>query len=214
MKQHMIKILIADDHNLMREGLVQILKEEFKTAEIGEAINVKELLKKATASPWDIIICDLSMPGRGGLEALKQLKENCPEIPVLILTMCAEDEYAIRVLKAGAHGFLSKENSSGELVKAIHHIMNGKKYISAAIGEKLAENIDPDFICPLHELLSDREFDVLKMIDSGKTISQIAEILSVSPTTVSTYRTRLLAKMHMKTNAELIHYVTSNNLSY
>jgi len=208
----MIKILIADDHAMVREGLIQILHEEFPDAEIGEASNGNELVKKAKAASWDIIICDLSMPGRGGLEALRELKEVCPKIPVLVLSMYAEEQYALRVLKAGARGYLTKESASDELVKAIHLIMNGKKYISEAVAEKLAEQIDMGFSSLPHESLSDREFDVLKMIAAGKTISQIADILSVSPNTVSTYRARLLSKMNIKTNAELIHYVIANNL--
>jgi two-component system invasion response regulator UvrY len=208
----MIRILIADDHIVVRKGLKQILREEFSDAQIEEASNGMELLKKINDEKWDIIISDLSMPGRSGLEVLKQVKQDQPKLPVLILSMHPEDQYAIRVLKAGASGYLTKESAPDELVKAVRHILNGRKYITESIAEKLASGINIENSESLHTTLSDREFSVLKLIASGKTVSEVAEILSLSVPTISTYRARILEKMNMKTNAELTHYAIENKL--
>ncbi|CAN5432423.1 response regulator transcription factor [soil metagenome] len=209
----MIRILIADDHSIVRRGLKEILLEEYPEAHIIGVSDGIELLREARASSWNIIISDLSMPGRNGLEVLKQLKEEFPKLPVLILSMHPEDQYAVRALRAGAAGYLTKESASEELVNAVRKILSGKRYISADVAEKLAEFLEHDSARSLHEILSDREFDVLKMIASGQTVSEIAELLSLSVTTVSTYRARILFKTKMKTNAELTHYVIENKLS-
>jgi two-component system invasion response regulator UvrY len=207
-----MKILIADDHAIVRKGLKQILLEEFPSAEIHDAEDGHQLLKEIRKQKFDVVISDLSMPGLNGLDALKQLKEEFPKQPVLILSMHPEDQYAIRVLRAGAAGYLNKETAGDELVKAVRQITNGKRYISAAVAEKLAENLDIDSSKALHELLSDREHEVLKQIASGKTVSEIAVGLNLSVATISTYRARVLEKMHMKNNSELTRYALDNNL--
>ena len=208
----MIRILIADDHGIVRRGLKEILLEEFPDAHIEGVSDGIQLLREVKESSWSIIISDLSMPGRNGLEILKQLKDLFPKLPVLILSMHPEDQYAIRALRAGAAGYLTKESASDELVNAVRKILSGKKYITAEVAERLAENLDHDSSKALHEILSDREFDVFRMIASGKTVSEIADRLSLSVTTVSTYRARILFKTRMKTNAELTHYAIENRL--
>lgn len=208
----MVRIIIADDHTVVRKGLKQILLEEFPSAHIEEVSDAEELLKKVMKSEWDVVISDLSMPGRSGLESLQQIKQHYPRLPVLILSVHSEEHYAIRVLKAGASGYLSKDTAPDELVKAVNRVLLGKKYITASIAEKLASTLDQDSEKPSHEHLSDREFEVLKLIASGKSVSDIAAMLSLSVTTVSTYRARILTKMNMKTNADLTLYAIENKL--
>lgn len=208
----MIRILIADDHTVVRKGLKQILLEEFPSAFIEEVADAEELIKKVMKGEWDVIISDLSMPGRSGMESLQQIKQYYPKLPVLILSVHSEEHYAIRVLKAGAAGYLNKDMAPDELVKAVHRVLMGKKYITPTIAEKLASSLDHDSDKPSHEHLSDREFEVLKLIASGKSVSDIAASLSLSVTTVSTYRARILAKMSMKTNADLTLYAIENKL--
>ena len=208
----MVRIIIADDHTVVRKGLKQILLEEFPSAFIEEVSDAEELLKKVMKSEWDVVISDLSMPGRSGLESLQQIKQHYPRLPVLILSVHSEEHYAIRVLKAGAAGYLSKDTASDELVKAVNRVLLGKKYITASIAEKLASTLDQDNEKSSHEHLSDREFEVLKLIASGKSVSDIAAMLSLSVTTVSTYRARILTKMNMKTNADLTLYAIQNKL--
>jgi len=208
----MIKILIADDHAIVRNGIKQFILREIPDAKISEVDNGNELVLQARKGEYDIVISDVSMPGRSGLEALKQLKEEFPKLPVLILSMHSEEQYALRVLKAGASGYISKDCSPDEMVKAIRQILSGRKYITPGMAEMLAQNIGMDSSGALHEKLSDREFDVLKKIGAGKTVSEIAQILSLSVNTVSTYRVRILEKMNLHTNAELIHYVIENKL--
>ena len=208
----MVRIIIADDHTVVRKGLKQILLEEFPSALIEEVSDAEELLKKVMKSEWDVVISDLSMPGRSGLESLQQIKQYYPKLPVLILSVHSEEHYAIRVLKAGASGYLSKDTASDELVKAVNRVLLGKKYITASIAEKLASTLDQDNDKASHEHLSDREFEVLKLIASGKSVSDIAAMLSLSVTTVSTYRARILTKMNMKTNADLTLYAIQNKL--
>jgi DNA-binding NarL/FixJ family response regulator len=169
-------------------------------------------LKKIMKEEWDVVISDLSMPGRSGLEAIQQIKLLNPKLPVLILSMYAEEHYAIRVLKAGASGYLNKESAPDELIKAIHRVLLGKKYITPSIAEQLASSLDKDNDKPLHEYLSDREFEVLKLLASGKAVSDIADQMSLSVTTVSTYRARIMAKMSLKTNADLTLYAIENKL--
>ena len=207
-----MKILIADDHTIVRKGIKQILMEEFIEAEIEEVADGNEMLHKIRSEKFDIVISDITMPGRSGLESLKQVKEEFPKLPVLILSMHSEDQYAIRVLKAGASGYLTKDSAPEELVKAVKQILSTGRYISPVVAEKLAENINQNSSEELHESLSDREFEVLKMIGSGKTVSEIAQILSLSVNTISTYRVRILEKTKLHSNSEVMHYVLENKL--
>jgi DNA-binding NarL/FixJ family response regulator len=207
-----IKILIADDHTVVRKGLIQILQDAYPDASFTEVSNGNELLQTARSGHWDIIITDLSMPGRNGLDTLKQLKIDKPDTPVLVLSIHSEDLYAVRVLKSGAAGYLTKESAPDELVKAIQQILQGNKYINPTVAEKLLHSINKGHNGMPHEVLSDREFDVLRLIASGKTVTEIAEILNLSVNTISTYRMRILDKMGMRSSAELTHYAISNHL--
>jgi len=208
----MIKILIADDHPIVRKGLKQILSEEIDIGEVGEAQNSQEVLDLVQKQDWDIVVVDITMLGRGGIDVLKELKQLRPKLPVLILSMHPEDQYAVRSLKAGAAGYLTKGSAQEELIKAIRKILQGGKYVSSTLAEKLAFDLEREPEKPLHETLSDREYQVMLMIASGKTISQIAEEMLLSVKTISTYRTRLLEKMKMATNAEITHYAIKNKL--
>lgn len=208
----MIKILIADDHTVVRKGLRQILLEGFPGAHIEEVGDAEDMIKKVINEEWDVVISDLSMPGRSGLEALQQIKHINARLPVLILSIHPEEQYALRVLKAGAAGYLSKDMAPDELVNAVQRVMLGKKYITASIAEKLAAVFDQDSGKSPHEYLSDREFSVLKLLATGKSVSEIAESLFLSVTTVSTYRARIMAKMNMKNNADLTLYAIENKL--
>lgn len=208
----MIRILIADDHIVVRKGLRQILAEEFTDAHIEDVPDAEELIKKVIKEKWDVVISDLTMPGKSGLDALQYIKQNLPSLPVLILSIHPEEQYAIRVLKAGASGYLSKDTAPDELVNAVKRVLQGKKYITLSIAEKIADTFDQGSDKKLHEILSDREFNVFKMIAAGKAVSEIADTLSLSVTTVSTYRARIMTKMNMKTNANLTLYAIENNL--
>lgn len=208
----MFRVLIADDHTVVRRGLKQILLEGFPAAKVEEVADAEELIKKIMQSDWDLVISDLSMPGRSGLEALQQIKQLHPKLPVLILSIHPEEQYALRVLRAGASGYLSKDMAPDELVVAVQKVMLGKKYITDTIAEKLASVLDQDASKAPHENLSDREFTVLKLLASGKSVSEIAESMFLSVTTVSTYRTRLMTKMNMKNNADLTLYAIENKL--
>jgi two-component system, NarL family, invasion response regulator UvrY len=208
----MLRILIADDHTVVRRGLRQILLDEFPGAEIEEVADGGELIKKVMSAKWDVVVSDLSMPGRSGLEALQQIKISHPDLPVLILSIHPEEQYAIRALKSGAAGYLSKDTAPDELVKAVKKVLLGKKYISQAIAEKLANSFSPDNILQLHETLSDREFDVMRFLANGKSVSEIAEMLSLSVPTVSTYRARVMTKMNLKSNSDLTRYAIENKL--
>ena len=208
----MIRILIADDHAVVRKGLKQILLDDFPSCEIEEVSNTEELILKVMKSNFDVVISDLSMPGRSGMEALQYIKQHYPKLPVLILSMHAEEHYALRVLKAGASGYLGKDSASTELVKAVNRVLLGKKYITSTIAEKLASSLDRDSDKLPHEYLSDREFEVLKMLANGKSVSDIAELLTLSITTVSTYRARIMTKMNLKTNADLTLYAVQHKL--
>ena len=208
----MLRILIADDHTVVRKGLRQILLDEFPGAEIGEVADGGELIKKVMSAKWDVVFSDLSMPGRSGLDALQQIKLTHPDLPVLILSIHPEEQYALRALKSGASGYLSKDTAPDELVKAVQKVLLGKKYISQAIAEKLANTFSSDASMQPHENLSDREFDVMKFLANGKSVSEIADTLSLSVTTVSTYRARIMAKMNLKSNSDLTKYAIENNL--
>lgn len=208
----MLKILIADDHIIVRRGLKQILLEEYPSAQIEEAGDAEELLKKVFRSAHDIVISDLSMPGRSGLDSLVQIRQSYPKLPVLILSVHSEEHYALRVLKSGGSGYLNKDSAPEELVKAVRQLLLGKKYITASIAEKLAENFDRNSDKLPHEILSDREFEVFKLIAAGKAITDIATMLSLSVTTISTYRARIMEKMNMHTNADLTLYAVENKI--
>jgi DNA-binding NarL/FixJ family response regulator len=208
----MLRILIADDHAIVRKGLIQLILEEYPSATIGEVEDAEQLIHKAINEEWDVVICDLSMPGRSGLDALHQIKQFSPRLPVLIMSMHPEDQYALRVLKAGASGYLGKDTIHDDLIRAIQTVRLGKKFITPSIAEKLAEAFNADAEQMLHESLSDREFDVLKLLASGKSVSEIAEQLSLSVTTVSTYRSRIMKKMNMHSNADLTRYALEKGL--
>jgi two-component system invasion response regulator UvrY len=208
----MIRVLIADDHPIVRQGLRQILSEIPDMVVAGEAVNGQETLDQVRAGGWDVLVLDITMPDRSGLDILKELKHQQPDLPVLVLSIHAEKQFAVRLLKAGASGYLTKENAPDELVKAIRKVVDGGKYISQNLAESLAFSLDVTSDRPRHETLSDREFQVMQLMASGKTLTEIAEELSLSPKTVSTYRTRLLEKMNLKTNAEIVRYAIENGL--
>ncbi len=208
----MIRILIADDHAIVRRGLKQIIMEEYPFSKVGEAHDAEALVAEVSHGDWDVVICDMNMPGRSGLDALSQIRHMNPKLPVLILSMYPEDQYGLRVLKAGASGYLAKETVHEELIKAIKTVLSGRKYITPGVAEKLAESFNPDSEKKPHELLSDREFDVFKLLAVGRTVTEIAEQLSLSATTISTYRSRVMEKMNMKSNAELARYALENKI--
>jgi two-component system, NarL family, invasion response regulator UvrY len=208
----MKKILIVDDHGVVRDGVKRILDHRSGTIDFGEASTPQEALRMARDREWDAVVLDLSLGGRNGLEVLEGLKSIRPRLPVLILSMHSEEQYARRAFKAGAAGYLTKDSPRTELVKAVDKIIKGGKYVSPALAEKLVIDLERGTDRPPHEMLSNREFEVLALIASGKTVSQIAVFLSLSDKTISTYRARLLAKMGMKTNAELTHYAIQNKL--
>jgi two-component system, NarL family, invasion response regulator UvrY len=201
-----MRILIADDHAVVRQGMKQILAGAFKRSVFGEAANSQEALDRVWKEQWDIVVLDLTMPGRSGLEVLKEIKRARPKLPVLILSMHPEDQFAVRLLKAGASGYLTKESAPEELVGAVNKAVAGGRYVSSALAEKLALLIVRDVDSAPHENLSDREFLILRQIASGKTVGSIARDLSLSVKTVSTYRSRLLEKMAMSNNSELVQY--------
>ena len=207
-----MKVLVADDHAIVRKGLKQILLDEYPFGQIEECSNAEELLQKANDGDWDVIISDISMPGRSGLEALHQICLSHPRLPVLILSMHPEEQYAIRALKAGASGYCSKDQAHEELVNAVRRVLTGKKYITPSLAETLATQLEEENQPEPFNRLSDREFDVFKLIAGGKSVSEIAESLSLSATTISTYRARILGKMSFKTNADLIRYALEKKL--
>jgi len=213
----MTRILITDDHALIRRGLRQILVEGsdkigFGRLVVEEAANAEEALQKIWKDNWDAVVMDISMPGRSGLDVLRDIRLARPQLPVLILSMHSEEQFAVRVLKAGAAGYITKESAPQELVQAIKKVMSGGKYVSPSLAERLAYDLSQPTDKPPNETLSDREFQVMCLIASGKTVSQIAEKLGLSVKTISTYRARVLEKMGMKTNAELTHFAIKNRL--
>jgi two-component system invasion response regulator UvrY len=206
----MLRILIADDHPIVRRGLKQILHDEPDISIVGEAKSSDEVFELIRAQNWDAVILDITMPGRGGLDTLEELKRQHPDLPVLILSMHPEDQYAARAFKAGAAGYMTKESAPDELVKAIRKITRGGRYVSEAFAEKLVATMGAE--PPSHDNLSAREYQVMLMIASGKTLSQIAVEMALSIKTISTYRTRILEKMRMTSNAEITHYAVKNGL--
>lgn len=208
----MIKIIIVDDHAVVRKGLKQIIEEAPDLYVCDEASSGNELLEKVREKVYDVVLLDISMPGKDGLDTLKDLKVEKPELPVLIFTVYPEEQYALRVLKAGAAGYINKECNPEELIEAIRKVSIGRKYISPDLAEILASNLDSGNQTMLHESLSDREFQVMCLIASGKTIKEIGKELNLSINTISTYRIRILEKMSMKSNAELTFYAVKNHL--
>jgi len=207
-----LRILIVDDHPIVRQGLKQTLADAADVGEIGEAADGQQALDLVRQRGWDAVVLDIGLPGRGGIEILKDIKLEQPGLPVLILSMHPEDQYAIRALRAGAGGYLTKEAATERLVEAIRKITTGGRFISADLAERLAMELTLDATRPRHASLSDREFEVLRLIASGLSVGDIAERLSLSVKTVSTYRARILEKMRMKNNAELMQYVLTNRL--
>jgi len=208
----MVKILIIDDHEIVRDGLKNILNEQPDSNTFGEAGTAVEALRLVAEQDWDVVVLDISLGGRSGLEVLKDLKQIHPRLPVLILSMHSEEQYARRAFKAGAAGYITKDSPRAELVKAISKVAEGGRYVSHALAEELVIDLERGSDRPPHETLSDREFEVMRLIASGKTVGEIAELLSLSDKTISTYRARILEKMRMKTNAELTHYGIQNKL--
>lgn len=208
----MIRILIADDHAITRRGLEEILTRELEGATCGEAANAEQVLAEVQSKNWDLVILDVSMPGRSGLDILRDLKMLRPKLPLLFLSMHPEDQLGKVALKAGASGYVTKESAPKDLIQAVRKVLGGGVYVSQGMAERLAMDLYQDGARPLHEALSGREFEVLRLIGSGKTVSQIAEMLHLSVRTVSTYRARTLEKMSMKTTAELINYAVRTGL--
>lgn len=208
----MIKILIADDHAIVRKGLKQILSETSDMVVAAEAADGRQCLELVWKNDLDLVLLDIAMPGRGGMDILKQLKHEKPKLPILMLSMYSEEQYAVRALKAGASGYLTKESAPEELIAAIQKVSQGGKYVSSSLAEKLAVYLETDTEKPVHETLSDREYQVMLMIASGKTVKQIADELSLSVKTISTYRARTLIKTGMKNNAEITYYAMKNAL--
>jgi DNA-binding NarL/FixJ family response regulator len=208
----MIRILIADDHAIVRRGLRQILEESLEMKVVAEAANGADALHWIRANDCDVALLDISMPGRSGIEVLKQLREEKPKLPVLILSIYPEDQYAVRLIKAGAAGYLTKESAPTEVVEAVRRVASGKKYISLTVAEMLADEIGaPDEKLP-HQTLSDREYQVFLLFASAKTATEIAVVLALSVKTVSTHRHRILEKMRLRNNAELMHYAIEKHL--
>lgn len=206
------KILIADDHSAIRIGVRQICKSEYQEVVVGEATNYAEVFQKLASDDWDILILDIDLPGRSGLDILQQIRGDKLKIPVLIFSFHGEEQIALRALKLGASGYLSKDAADMELVKAINQIISGRKYVSQTLSEQLIYLLDSDTDKEPHELLSEREYQTMLLIASGKTVTEIAEVLSLSKATISTYRARILEKMKMKTNASLTNYAITQKL--
>ena len=208
-----MRILIADDHAVVRRGLKQILADEFPKAVFGEAANGSEVLELIGKGKWTLLLMDVTMPGRNGPEILKEVKRLRPRLPVLVLSVHSEDQFAVRMLKAGAAGYLTKETAPEELANAVRKVFAGSRYVSASLAEKLVAGLTTEAENSPHQALSDREFHVMRLIGSGMTVKQIAAELSLSVKTVSTYRVRILQKMGMKNSAELTRYVVENRLA-
>ncbi len=208
----MIRVIVADDHAVVRRGLKQILAAEPDMTVIAEARDGHEAIEMVRTNPCDLVVLDVTMPGINGLEVLKTLQRECPKLPVLVLSVHPEDQLAVRVLRAGAAGYMTKETAPEELVKAVRRVVTGGRYVSGALAEQMALDLQRRSAGPTHEALSDREYQVMCLIASGKTVSEIAEELALSVKTISTYRARLLEKMSLRNNAELTHYAIRNHL--
>ena len=211
-KSGAIRVLIADDHPIVRRGLREMLEEEPDIAVEGEAATAAEVQEQVNRRAWDVLVLDLHLPDRSGLEVLHDLKILRPEMPILFLTVASEEQFAIRALRAGAAGYLTKETAPEELVAAVRKVVHGGRYVSAAVAERIALHLDQGTKSPSHESLSDREFEVFRMLAAGRTATQVAEALHLSVKTISTYRARILEKMGLSTNAELTVYAVRNGL--
>lgn len=207
-----MNVLIADDHAIVRKGLIQLLREEFPDVQVTEASTGEEVFDKCKSKVWDFMLLDISMPGRNGVDILKHLRAAGIKAPILMLSMHPEDQYALRVLKAGASGFLNKDSATAELVTAVHRVLSGRKYITSSLAEKLAEGMGDLSDRPAHENLSDREMQVLQGLAAGKTVSEIAGDISLSVNTISTYRSRILEKLLLENNADIMRYAIDNHL--
>ncbi len=208
----MMRVLIVDDHAILRRGLKALLADEFHGAAFGEASDVRQALEQLQKKEWDVALLDITLPGKNGLDLLKELKVARPKLPVLVLSAHPEDQFAIRALKAGAEGYMTKESAPEELAKAIRKILAGGRYVSPALAEKLALTVGQDSTRAPHETLSDREYEVMCRIASGKTVTEIAGELSLSAKTISTYRARVLEKLGVKNSAEIVRYAIRNGL--
>jgi DNA-binding NarL/FixJ family response regulator len=208
----MIQVLIVDDHAILRRGLRALLSDEFTDAKFGEASNAEQALEQLGKKKWDVALLDITMPGKSGLDFLKELKVAWPRLPVLVLSAHPEDQFAVRVLKAGAAGYMTKESAPEELVQAIRKILAGGRYVSPTLAEQFVLNVRKDFTRAPHETLSDREYEVMCRIASGKTVTEIAGELSLSVKTISTYRARILQKLGVKNSAEIARYAIRNGL--
>ncbi len=208
----MIRVLIVDDHAILRRGLMELLSDEFHGAAFGEACDAQQALEQLRKNVWDVALLDIALPGKSGLDLLKELRVEWPKLPVLVLSAHPEDQFAVRVLKAGAGGYMTKESAPEELAKAIRKILAGGRYVSPALAEKLALGVTKDLTRTPHETLSDREYEVMSRIASGKTVTEIAEELTLSAKTISTYRSRVLIKLSVKNSAEIVQYAIRNGL--
>ena len=209
----MLRILIADDHAVVRQGLRQVLIEKFSDADISEAATGKETLNAVQTASWDVLILDIHFPDKNGVDVLKEVKMIKPNLPVVVLSLSPEDQYGIRVLRAGGSAYLTKESAPEELVSAIMKVLDGGRYISQNLAEQLASYLAPDSRGPLHQTLSDREIEVLGYLANGRTVTDIADSLALSVKTISTYRARLLEKLNLKTTGDLIRYAVDNHLA-
>jgi len=208
----MIRVLLADDHQIVREGIKRIVDEGEDMRVEGEAVDGDEALELARTANADVLLLDVSMPGPGFLETMRRIREECPRLRILVLSVHPEDHYAVRALRAGASGYLTKDHSPEELADAIRRVHSGRKYVTASLAERLVVELEPETHRPAHEALSDREFEVLLAIASGKSIKEIAAEKELSPKTVSTYRARILSKMELSSNADLVRYAVEQNL--
>jgi len=207
----MIRCIVADDHPIVINGVRQLLLSEFPTAEIAEVHDSESLVRKVIKERWDLVITDLNMPGRSGLDALTEIRNEYPKLPVLVMSMFPEDQYALRVMKAGASGYLVKTSIHEELINAVRTVLGGRKFITSSIAQKLADSLQHNTQVP-HELLSNREYDVFILLAQGTNVSEIATKINLSPTTISTYRGRIMEKMNLKSNADLTRYALERNL--
>ncbi len=208
----MIKICVADDHAIVRRGLKQIISETMDMQVVSEAADGDETLHSARNQSYDVLVMDLNMPGRSGFDVLQQLRAEKPSLPILVLSMHDEDQYGVRILRAGAAGYMNKETAPSELVRAIRRVADGGKYMSPTVAEALLQHLNGNLNGPRHEALSDREFQVMRLLASGNTVGEISELLSLSVKTISTYRSRVMDKMNLHSNAELARYALENNL--
>jgi len=208
----MLRVLIADDHDVVRKGLILILEKSFPGIDVEEAADGRKALALMEKGSYALVLLDISMPGRSGLEVLKEVKRLRPGVPVLILSMHPEEEYAVRAFRAGASGYLTKDSAADELVQAVRTVLAGRRYMSASLTEMLVRELESNGVGPRHNALSDREMQVMRMLASGKTVTEIADELSLSVKTISTYRSRILEKLQVRNNAELARYAFENRL--